>query len=351
MFLLGILIISCDNDDNEVFEPKGDYENGLLISGEGGSVSGSISYVSNDFSTVEHQIYSQVNTGKEFGSYLQSLAFDKDNAYVCVDNQNSITVVNRYTFEEEAVITEGLLVPRYMTVVGGKGYVTNWGAGAYGADVDDDFVAVIDLNSYTVTKTISVGIGPERIIEKNGKLYISHKGGYSDNNIITVVDIASENTIEIVVNDKPDELFFDNAGNLVVLCEGKTSYDSSWQVIGKTPASISKIDISNNSVTAMVFEEGSSPTQLVGDGDTIYYNLGSEIYKISQTSNSLATNSVLTCEAALVYDGGLAVKDGELFILNPSYTGLSQLDIYDLSTNAKVVSLEAPVAASKIYFN
>ena len=52
MFLLSVLIISC-NDDDDIIEPKGDYENGLLISGEGtfGGTSGSVSFISNDFET------------------------------------------------------------------------------------------------------------------------------------------------------------------------------------------------------------------------------------------------------------------------------------------------------------
>ena len=350
MFLLSVLIISCDNDDNDVFEPKGDYENGLLISGEGAlnGPSGSVSFVSNDFTTVEHLIYSNVNGGKELGKFVQSLVFDDQYAYICVDNQNSITVVDRYTFEEKMVITEGLMAPRYMTIVNGKGYATNWGSTS---DESDDFVAVIDLNSFTVISTIPVGNGPERIIERNGKLYVSHRGAFTTNNIISIIDIASENTTEIVVNDKPDELFFDNSGNLIVLCEGKTIFDSSWQVIGQTPASISKINISNNSVTAMVFEEGSSPTLLVGDGNNLYYNIGSEIYVITQAANSLATNSFLTSEAALVYDGGMTVKDGILYLVNPSYDGLSKLDIYNLSDNTKIMTVAAPLGASKIYFN
>jgi len=348
MFLLSVLIISC-NDDDDIIEPKGDYENGLLISGEGsGTVSGSVSFVSNDFVTVEHSIYNKVNAGKEFSTFLQSLAFDGENAYICVDSQNSITAVNRYTFEEVGVITEGLALPRYMTVVGDKGYATNWGTGAYGADVDDDFVAVIDLNSLTVTNTISVGIGPERIIENNGKLYVSHKGGFSSNNVITVIDIATQNTSEIVVKYKPDDLLFDNQNNLVVLCEG----NGPWSAGGETEGAIVKINTSNNTVISeMIFNSGDHPLFLVKYENDLYYNVGSEIYNLSQTATELATSSLLTSEAALQYDGGLEIKDGQLFILNPNYLGLSQLDIYDLNTKAKTNSLEAPVAASKIYFN
>lgn len=344
VFVLSVLFVSCDNDD-DVQEPKGDYENGLLISGEGGAVSGSISYISNDFTIVEHSIYNQINTGKELGSYLQSLTFDDENAYICVDNQSSITVVNRYTFEENVIITDGLLTPRYMTIVNDKGYATNWGSTA---DATDDFIAIIDLITYEVTGTIAVGNGPERITERNGKLYVSHRGGFTTNNIISVIDIASEIVSEIEVGYKPDDLIFDNDNNLVVLCEG----NGSWNAGGATAAVISKINTTNNVVESeMIFNIGDAPIHLTKFENDLYYNIGSEIYKMSQTANTLPIDSFLTSESALLYDGGIAINDGILYVLNPNYTGLSKVDLYDLDTKGKINSLEAPLGASKIYFN
>ena len=88
--------------------PRGDYEDGVLISGEGSSAgTGSVSFVSDDFETAENLIYKKVNS-TELGTYLQSMAFDTDNAFIVVDNQNTITVVDRYTFEKVGVITSEL---------------------------------------------------------------------------------------------------------------------------------------------------------------------------------------------------------------------------------------------------
>jgi len=345
--ILSVLFVACDNDD-DMQEPKGDYENGILVSGEGsGAASGSISYVSDDFTTVEHQIYNQVNTGKELGTYLQSVAFDATNAYVCVDQSNSITVVDRYTFEEKGVISNGLILPRYMIIENGVGYATNWGSTA--TDIDD-FVAVIDLDSYEVTSTIAVGNGPERIVAENGKLYVSHKGAYTTNNIITVIDIASKATLEITVKDNPDELFFDNSGNLVVLSEGRTIYDASWNVIGQTPAAISKINISTNVLNEeLVFPDGSNPSLLVTDGMNMYYNLGSKIFKLANSDSSLPSTEFINTQAGYLY--GMEANNENLFILDASFSGQSSMDIYNIATKTKTISVAAPVSASKIYFN
>ena len=65
--ILGLsLLFSCSNDDDGTTtqEPLGDYENGIIVSAEGGPAS--VSYISNDFSTSENQIYSNDNTYSSF---------------------------------------------------------------------------------------------------------------------------------------------------------------------------------------------------------------------------------------------------------------------------------------------
>jgi len=344
IFILSVLIVSCNDDDDQPEVPKGDHENGLLISGEGsGASSGSVSFVSNDFSTVSHQVYSTVNAGSEFGVYLQSLAFDNERAFVIVDNQNTVTVVNRYTFEALGNIVDELSAPRYMAISNGVGYITNWGDAFDGSD---DFVAVVDLDSYTVTSKISVGLGPERIVAGNGKLYVSHKGAYSNNNIVTVINLATNATSEITVKDKPDELYFDNSGDLIVLSEGNTIYDASWNVIGQTESAITKINTSNDSVSSeLVFPAGQNPSLLAGYSNDLYYSIGNDIFKMNSDDTSLPSTSILTSTAAYLY--GMAVDDTNLFLLDANFSAQSNLDIYMLSSNTKTTSLKAPTGASK----
>ncbi len=345
--MLLFIATSCDNSESDA--PKGAYDNGVLVSGEGGAT-GSVYYVSNDFKTVESSIYKAVNN-KDLGTYLQSMAFSKSNAFLVVDNQNTITVVDRYTFKQLGAITTGLKIPRYMTVVGSKGYVTNWGEGTWGADVADDYVAIVDLNTFTVTGTIPVGSGPERIIEKNGKLYVSHKGGFSYNNIVTVIDIDSKATTEIVVNETPDELLFDTSGNLVVLCEGRKVYNPDWSVKEHTIGAIVKINTSTNKVSSQLnFAAGVHPNLLDIDGSDLFYNIGNKIYKVGQSSTSLPSAEFLQTSAGSNY--GMAINGGNLFVADAgNFTSQGDLLVYDLTSKTLLQSVKAPIAASKIYFN
>lgn len=342
--IVAIIFASCSKES--VVLPKGDYEAGILISGEGsGAGTGSVSFISNDFEIVENLIYKKVNLG-ELGTFVQSMSFDDDRAFIVVDNQNTITAVDRYTFEKRGEITTDLFTPRFMTVAGNKGYVTNWGSTS---DSKDDFIAVVNLDLYTIESIIPVGNGPERIIERNGKLYVSHKGAFTTNNIVSVIDIDSKAVQEITVKDNPDELFFNNLGQLVVLSSGRTIYDANWNVTGNTLGSIAMIDVASLEVSnELVFAEGEHPSLMVLENNIIYYNVGNNVYAINDTAVSLSNTSIIEAEG---YFYGLEVEGDALFTIDASFSDVSTLNVYSIASKTKTQTKEVAIGASKIYFN
>ncbi|OEK08714.1 cell surface protein [Flavivirga aquatica] len=339
LFLISVFFMSCSNDD-DASTPRGDYENGILISGEGSGSTASVSFVSQDLSIVENLIYKKVNNS-ELGTFLQSMAFDGSRAFIVVDNANSISVVNRYTFENLSTITTGLLTPRYMTIVGNKGYVTNWGSTA---DETDDFIAIVDLSTYAVERTIPVGNGPERIVENNGKLYVSHKGAFSTNNIISVVDLVDDKVETITVGFKPDEIFVNNQNELVVLCGG----NEAW-TMDETIASIVKINLSTNLETvSLPFATGEHPTLMVLDNDVLYYELNGKVYAINENATALSSTAIVESQGFLY---GMEVKNDRIYLLDANFSDLSELNVYNLQTKEKIKMASVALGASKIYFN
>src|SRR5690554_5608168 len=108
--IASFVFTSCSSDDDftpSVIEP-GAYEDGILVLNEGpfGQGSGTITYVSEDFSTVEQNIYRNVN-GTELGNVVQSMGFADGNAYVFVNNSNSVKIANHYSFESKISTTTG----------------------------------------------------------------------------------------------------------------------------------------------------------------------------------------------------------------------------------------------------
>lgn len=336
---------SCSNDDdNNKEEASGDYKGGLFILNEGKfeTPNGSVSYLSDNL-TLENNIFSLVNPGKITGDTAQNIGFQGDNAYVVANASNKIEVVNRYTFKSIATITTGLKYPRYIAFANGKGYVTNWGDPYNAAD---DYVAVIDLTTNTVTSSIPVVEGPEKIIENNGKLYVAQKGGYGQGNSLTVINAAT-NTVatNFAVGDVPTSLVKDN-GALYILCAGRPSYAAP-----ETAGKLVKVDLSNNTVAATLNFTGLTHPGFLDINDSkFYYTVGNNIYTAATSATALPTTALFKAsEVKILY--GFAVKNNNIYIGDAvNYTDPGNAYIYSL-TGALSKTLNVGVSPNGFYFN
>lgn len=339
---IALLFASCSSDDdNTQVDPiVGDYAKGILITNEGPFMNGSgtVTYVSDDFSTVEQKIYKNVN-GSDLGNIVQSMGFNNSDAYIVVSNSQKLMVADRYTFEKKDSIVSGLENPRYFASNGqNQGYVTDWGDPT---DNNDDFVALIDLQTNNITSTISVPFGPEKILNHEGSLYVAHQGGYGQNNLISV--IAGNSLIKtITVGDVPNSMVV--VGNdLYVLGNGKPDYSGE-----ETAGSITKINLSTNEVTdTYTFNTTDHPQGLTAEGSQLYYNMNGKVYKLDAGN--------ITLPGAPILDGffyAMEVKDGKLYATDAKdYASLGSLYVYDLSSNQQIQDIQTGIIPGGIYFN
>lgn len=348
-----IIITVTDTSDPELFIDQSDvltitiidneslaYQNGILIPNYGNASTGTISFISDDFSTVEHQIYSTLNS-ENIGNGLLSIGFNNDKAYLVVTDENKLTIVNRNSFLKETSITTGLNNPRYFVASGDKGYITNWGNPN---DSMDDFIAVINLTTNTLETTIPVSEGPERVIAKNGKLYVSHKGGLNFNNIISVID-TSNNTVAppIIVGDLPDEILFDSANNIWVICEGKPLSSGS-----ETGGKLIKINSSDNSIlTTIDFVLNEHPKSLSYNSGNLYYELNGSVYSMLESEITLPNTSIITTTTT-----NIKVNDGKLYTTDVgNQVNDGTLRVFDLTDNTEIQFITVGVIPGGIYFN
>tara|TARA_R110000787_G_scaffold86285_9_gene184076 strand:+ start:9811 stop:10866 length:1056 start_codon:yes stop_codon:yes gene_type:complete len=341
LLIFAFLVTSCTQDDDDIILPLGDYEYGFFITNEGPfqNGSGTISFVSDDYSSVDHQVFNQVNSA-DLGSIVQSMGFNNDNAYVVVNNSQKIEVVNRYTFESIASITEGLNNPRYFVSSGSNGYVSNWGDPF---DNNDDFIAVIDLATNTVTSTIPVAFGPEKLVMANNDLYVAHQGGYGQNNILSVIDVSAnmlESTIE--VGDVPNSMVVSN-NDIWVLCGGNPAFTGN-----ETNGKLVKVKTSDNTVVQVFdFLTTNHPASLSMDGATLIYNLDGEVFSKEENSVSLPTTSIIT---GFFY--AMTVNDGKLYATDAGdFASNGTLKIFDLYTNSEIITIETGIIPGGVYFN
>lgn len=341
---ISVLFTSCSSDDDLIpTPPSGDYVDGLLISHEGnfGQGNASVSFVSYDFTTVENNIFNAVNESP-LGDTAQSIAFNGDLAYVVLNVSNSIEIVNRYTFESVATINAGLNNPRHIAFANGKGYVTNWGDGGVATD---DYIAIIDLNTNTITtNTISVEEGPEEIIANGSTIYVAHQGGFSQNNIISIVNTSSDTVSStLTVGDVPNSLQLDDSGNLWVLAGGKPSWTGD-----ETGGKLSKINTSNNTITTIDFETSEHPNFLVLENGTLYYYISGSVFKM----NSDATTLPDTAEITGLNFYGMAINNSILYGIDAGdFTSNGMLSAYDLSSNSLSNSTTVSIIPGGVYFN
>ncbi|REE24523.1 putative secreted protein (Por secretion system target) [Winogradskyella pacifica] len=301
-----------------------DYSDGLFILNEGlfGTNTASVSHIDAN-GTLENDIFTTQNPSMTLGDTGQGMGFYGDFAYVILHYSDEIKVMNSTTFAFSASITDQLSAPRNIAFYDGYGYVTNWGDPS---DTTDDYVAVIDLATNTITETILVAEGPEKIVQKNGKLFVAHQGGYGYGNSVSVIDIATSTVESITVGDVPSSLKVDD-DYLYVLASGKQAWTGD-----ETLGSIHKIDLSDyqNHVT-IDFQTSEHPSFLALDATDLYYVLNNNIYKMASTDTTLPTVAFnTTTDAQLTY--GFNKVDDKLYLLDAiDYVSPGKVFVYDES--------------------
>ena len=327
---LCVFFSSCSNEEEQVTDtkPLGAYDNGVLILNQGnfGQDNASISYLSNDFAAFQQSAFSAVNPTKILGNTAQDIGFYNDLAFIVLNVSNKIEIVNRYTLEYIATINQGLDNPRYITFSNGKGYVTNWGSGSV---TSDDYVAVVNLSNYTVTQTISVAEGPEKILENNGNLFIAHKGGFGYGNTVSIISAASNLvTASILVGDVPNAMQIKN-DQLYVLCGGKEAWTQN-ETIGK----LVKINLANtNMVSSKNFPTGAHPSNLIIKNETIFYTENSNIFSMDINATNLPTSAMFNTVGQGVYGiYSFAVANNKIYIGDAGdYNSNGKVYIYALN--------------------
>lgn len=342
------LFISCSNDDdNDDNAVKGEYDNGFFILNEGSADVGTVSFSNDDFTVFEKDAYTAANGKDLLGKYAQNIFFDADKAYIIAGGSNVINVVNRYTFKLITKIETGLKNPRYGVVKDGKAYVTNANTYApYGKPADDaavitgntdDYVAIIDLATNKFESKIELKATGNRIIEENGKLYITEP--YTSDKLL-VVNIATKALETPIAIGSSADSIEEEEGVLYVL---RSPYGDRSEIV--------KVKLSDKSVSKITFSE-----DLDGAGymdiynNKIYYTVSNSVYSINTNATAASTIPIVTATTvANLY--GFAVNNDHIYVSDSGdYKSDSKAFIYNL-TGTLQKELTVGVGPNGFYFN
>ncbi len=327
--LSALFLASCSSDDDDT-QPTPDeaaFQHGIFILNEGnfGAGNASVDFLSNE-GVVTHDIFSLINN-EPLGDVAQSIYMDGDYAFIVLNGSAKVEVVNRYSFEKLGTVSTGLVNPRYMTILNGKGYVTNWGDPT---DPSDDFVAVINLSNFTVSSTIPVAEGPEQIVSVNNLLYVAHMGGWNFGNTISVINPGTNSvSSSIQTGDVPKSLIASN-DFLYVLCSGKPAWSGD-----ETVGSMILFDTNTNlQISTVQFPLGVHPTKLVTDGNMLYYTEADIVKAVDMLDISNSTTLFSTSSQGVFGAYGMAVSNGKVYIGDAGdYTSDGKVLIYTTTGN------------------
>lgn len=308
---------SCRNDDPIVdVQPKGAYENGIIMSNEGnfGSPTATVSFISNDLATVENNVYSANNGGAALGDVLQNVGLNGDNAYLILNNSNKIEVVNRYTFKKVATVSDQVSQPRYIAFANNNYYVTN-------SSGSSKFVNVYSSATNAFVKKIPLTSGGERIVEASGRIVVQNASFGSGKKLTFIDPVSNIVESEVLVPNGNIQKTISNGGNVYTIAS--TSTDSYIYKLSSTGTITSTITLSGIA----------DAKNLEIDGSKIYFSSGSKIYTMDMSSPSVPTTPIITLADnswSALY--GFGVIDGKIYISNANgFTEDSTVEIYSTS--------------------
>ena len=347
LFVAVTLFYSCSEETDccPIPESEAEFESGIFVLNEGnfGSGNASVSFISGDMEQMQSEIFNNTNS-KDLGDTAQSIEMHESLTIIVVNVSNKIEIVNRYTFESLATIDANLQNPRYAEVAGNKIYVSNWGDGM---NSEDDFVAVFDLADFSFIKSIPVAEGPEKVLAGGEKLFVAHTGGFSFNNLVSVIEISNnEVEAEVQVGDVPNSMVLEG-NDLWVLSGGKPAYAET-----ETAGRLTNINITSNEIEEdFEFPENSMhPSNLSLAQNDVYLTMGINLFKYDMASMQPSLEFEMQ-EPAVLY--GFEIHDGNVYVASPNadFTGDGILYIYDLASGSLSDQFSVGINPNGVYFN
>lgn len=286
-----LFFASCGDDDNETL--KEEFASGVVVVNEGNfsDGDGTLSFYNPESKTVTQDLFGSKNNGVKILSIIQSITIDNDLAYIVANTGNRLEVVNATSFVSEYTLSD-LEMPRYFTVVGGKGYLTEWVSYS-----DPGRVSVVNLTTHEVETTITTGYGAENIIAAGGKLYVSN----NFESTVSVIDPADNEVIKTIeVGSSPGEFVVDKDSKLWVICGGGYGEDGplndgSFQRINTSTDEVDKTVELNKNVSGRV--------AINKTRDGIFYFSGKSIYELSTTATEAPSAALVTQADAVGFYG------------------------------------------------
>lgn len=291
IFFLSIVILTgatacwpTADDDEEKEKGPLEFTDGIYIVNQGltqnSDQNGSLTFIERgeDGRSIR-DIFRNNNPTRELGNRTRSMQVHNGLGYIVSTNADRIDVVRMDNFQYLGPIS-GLEKPRFLLPVSpGIAWVSQWGADGF-----EGSIAVVDLTSNTVLRTIPVRPGPEEMIIQNGNVYVANSGGFLLDSVVTKIDIETEAILkEIEVGLQPQSITIDVNRSIWVMTRGVQNFNESRD--GRL------VQLSNDQISReFVVDQGAGNLTINNSRDRLYYTMRGGVFAhpIAQSSVSLA---------------------------------------------------------------
>lgn len=315
---------SCDSDNGGDELPK---KTGVLIVNEGNFLAGNgnISFYDEELMTITNNVVKTANDGNEVGATIQSIFINDGVGYLVCNSSDKIEFISADEYKYLDNPITDISVPRYMTTVGNKGYITCWGPYDANYGLPDSYIAVMDLAARSIIDTLECGSGPEGIIASDNKLYVAN----SFETTVTVVDLSDNSSTKINFDAAPQHFVPDANGNLWV------SLSSGWKYPAEK-AGIQEINVSSVSIgTFVALPDIKGSIAINALGENIYILTaedhpltGASVHVYNTLDKSLSTNALISGDN--FYGLGYNLTTDKIYVTDSkAFAGPGQVYIYD----------------------
>lgn len=343
LFIL-LVIVSCKKDDPEIQPLPEALNNGMIVLCEGLFQYNNASVSWCDFSqnSVTNNFFTS-KTGRQLGDTGNDMEQYGGKIYIVVNVSSTIEVMDASTFKslkQITMVTNGnSKQPRSLAFHGSKVYVTCY----------DGFVDVIDTTSLNVTQRIQVGSNPEGLSVANNKLYVANSGGLNfplPDSTISVIDLNTHTEIKkITVGMNPGGVITDSQGDIYTVIRGNYA---------EIPSRMVRIDTQND-ILVETFSFDASGMYPMNDQFLIsFYNYSTETSSIGLfdplTESLTTSNYISTAGITTLYGMKYNPTKNTIFILDAmNYTNTGYVREYSTS-GVEITNYHVGLNPTKIIF-
>jgi len=257
------------------------------------------------------------DTGNDIGVYGSKL-------YVVMNWSKKVEILDAQTGRRIKVLTDNthkaIENARYITFANGFAYLSSYTTSEKG------MVLEIDTTTLSITRTVEVGRQPDELVVVDNKLYVANSGGYSPSNLenyVSVIDLASfKVTKAITVAPNLRRLKKDSAGFL---------YICPWGTTNKLYVVNSKTDQLSDSINVLVED-----FTILRDTAYVYgvdYGGGQHAYtKVDLKNKKIIPGSFITDGTKITMPYGIAAdpNNGTIYIADArNYSEAGDLYCFD----------------------